>query len=120
MDSLTLVEVEMRSACIAFLAACSLIVVVGCESGTSIKALEPNFGNVSGNDDVVILGSGFEPGMSVQFGKRQVKSVVIDSARRIRVKTPAGVEGKVDVIVIREDGKTFVLRRGFSYRSEAG
>lgn len=93
----------------------------GCEAEFRIKSLEPNFGNVAGNDDVVIVGSGFKPGtvMTVQFGKLEARSVVIDSPTRIRVKTPGGVEGKADVVVTRDDGKTFVLRDGFLYRRDA-
>jgi hypothetical protein len=90
----------------------------GCESGTRIKSVEPNFGNVAGNDDVVINGNGFKAGMVVQFGKKEARGVVIDSPTRIMVKTPAGVEGKVDVTLTRDDGKTLVLRDGFTYRRD--
>jgi len=93
----------------------------GCDTETRVKSVEPNFGNVAGNDDVVIVGNGFKPGsvMTVQFGKNEARNVVIDSPTRVRVKTPGGVEGKVDVIVTRDDGKTFVLRDGFVYRRDA-
>jgi hypothetical protein len=98
----------------------TLTMLFGCDSDTRVKSVEPNFGNVAGNDDVIIVGSGFKPGtvMTVQFGKHEARSVVIDSPSRIRVKTPGGVEGKVDVIVTRDDGKTFVLRDGFLYRRD--
>lgn len=100
--------------------AAALVSLSGCEStGTRIKGLEPAFGNVSGGDTVIILGSGFTHGMAVQFGKSEVKHVVLDSPSRLRVKTPSGPEGKTDVVVTRDDGKTFVLRGGFTYRSEA-
>ncbi len=91
----------------------------GCESGTRIKSVEPNFGNVAGNDDVVIVGAGFKAGMVVQFGKREAKSVVLEQPTKIICKTPAGVEGKVDVTITRDDGKTFVLRDAFTYRRDA-
>ena len=89
--------------------------LAGCEKGTKIKSLEPNFGNVSGHDVVVIHGNGFKTGMVVQFGEQQVKNVVIENSSRLRVKTPPGIEGKVDVIVIGNDGKKFALTNGFSY-----
>jgi len=95
------------------------LLVSGCESGTRIKAVQPNFGNVAGNDDVAILGSGFKPGMLVHFGKHEAKNIVIDSAERLTVKTPAGAEGKVDVTITRDDGRTFVVREGFLYRKDA-
>ncbi len=90
----------------------------GCNSGTQLKSLEPNFGNVAGNDDVVLIGSGFKPGMVVHFGKKEAQSVVIGSSSRIMVKTPAGAEGKVDVTITCDDGKTFVLPGGFTYRRD--
>lgn len=107
----------MRKLVPAVLLAC--ICLMGCESGTRITSVEPAFGNVAGNDDVVIHGGGFKPGLVVQFGKSQVKGIVIDADNRIRVKTPAGVEGKVDVIVVRDDGKTLVLSNGFTYMRDA-
>ena len=90
----------------------------GCRSKPGISEVVPDFGNVSGNDDVVIHGSGFKPGLVVYFGRKQVKSVVIESPERIRVKTPSGPEGKVDVVVTRDDGVSFVLEKGFTYRKE--
>jgi hypothetical protein len=107
----------MRKMVSAFLFLAVALFLFGCEKGTQIKSVEPNFGNVAGKDDVVIHGSGFKEGMVVQFGKNQVKNVIIDSSSRIRVKTPGGVEGKTDVVIIRDDGKTFVLKDGFTYQS---
>jgi hypothetical protein len=92
--------------------------VTGCESGTKIKSVEPNFGNVAGNDDVVIVGTGFKHGMQVHFGKREAKNVVTEGPTRILVKTPPGVEGKIDVTITRDDGRTIVLRDGFTYRRD--
>ena len=95
------------------------IAIAGCtKSGNHISGIEPNFGNVSGSDDVIIKGNGFKPGMTVHFGPHQATSVIIDSATRIRVKTPSGPEGKVDVILTTEDGQTFGAPNGFEYRRE--
>lgn len=96
----------------------ALLLASGCESGTKIKSVEPSFGNVAGNDTVVIVGTGFRNGMQVHFGKREAKNVVIEGPTRIQVTSPSGVEGKVDITLTRDDGKTFVLRDGFSYRRE--
>ena len=87
-----------------------------CEKGVKLKELQPPFGNIAGNDDVVLVGNGFKPGMTVQFGKRQVKTIVVESSTRIRVKTPGGPEGKVDVVLTDETGASYVLKDGFSYR----
>ncbi len=93
--------------------------IAGCKSGAKISSLEPNFGNVAGNDQVNIIGDGFKAGIDVQFGKKVVKSVVIASPSRVTVKTPSGVEGKVDVTITLDDGRTLVLKDGFTYRREA-
>ncbi|MFH1131174.1 MAG: IPT/TIG domain-containing protein [Pseudomonadota bacterium] len=88
-----------------------------CETKPGIKSIEPNFGNVAGGDSVLIHGNGFREGMMVQFGKKQAAGVVINSAAQtINVRTPAGEEGSVDVIVTADDGKSYVLRNGFRYQ----
>ena len=104
-----------RALIIVALALCAL---AACETGTKISSLEPAFGNVAGNDDVVIHGNGFTSGMNVQFGKKQVKNVVLDSTSRLRVKTPANAEGSVDIVITDDSGKTYVLKKGFRYHSE--
>ena len=94
-------------------------ILAGCQKGgRRVSEIEPSFGNISGSDDVIISGSGFKPGMTVHFGPHQASSVVIDSETRIRVKTPSGTEGKVDVILTTEDGKSFGLPGGFEYRRD--
>lgn len=101
---------------------CLLVVwgFVGCnESGMRVDSIEPPFGNVAGNDDAVISGKRFTPGLVVQFGKRMATKVVIESDSKIRIKTPAGPEGKVDVFVIDQTGKSYVLKQAFTYRSES-
>lgn len=95
---------------------CGVASLAACESPMRV---EPNFGNVAGNDDVIVHGQGFKAGTVVFFGKREAKNVVIESPQRITVKTPAGVEGKVDVTIQRDDGKSVVLRDGFTYRRDA-
>ncbi|MCC6746290.1 MAG: IPT/TIG domain-containing protein [Deltaproteobacteria bacterium] len=92
----------------------------GCEStGTGLRTVEPAFGNVAGNDDVILTGNGFGPGMTIHFGRNQVRSLIIESALRARVKTPSGPEGVVDVALTTTDGRTYVLKRAYRYRSEA-
>jgi len=93
--------------------------IAGCKSGATITSLEPSFGNVAGNDQINIIGNGFKAGIEVQFGKRAAKNVVIVSPTRITVKTPSGVEGKVDVTITLDDGRTLFLENGFTYRRDA-
>jgi len=102
----------------ALLTLIGIFTLIACSSGTRVERVEPNFGNVAGNDDVIIIGDGFKAGMIVQFGKHEAKGMIIDSPTRMRVKSPSGTEGKVDVIITRDDGKTFVLKEGFSYQHD--
>ncbi len=96
-----------------------IFAIAGCQKkGNHISEIEPNFGNISGSDDVIISGNGFKPGMTVHFGPHQASSVVIDSPTRIRVKTPSGSEGKVDIILTTEDGTSFGMTNGFEYRRD--
>ena len=93
----------------------------GCEKkGTGITEIEPSYGNVAGGDSVIIKGHGFSTGMSVRFGKHAVKNVDVDGNNRLRVKTPSGPEGAVDVMLIDNTGKSYLLRDGFTYTSSAG
>lgn len=114
-----------RKGFVRMLLACAVCLVVGgiagCQkSGLRLERVEPPFGSIAGNDDVVIIGSGFNPGLTVQFNKRPARKVVIDSDQQhIRVKTPPGPEGKVDVIVTDETGRTYVLEKSFTYRKES-
>ena len=111
----------LRSVVISLLAAVVLVGVLGCQKGTSISKLEPNTGNVSGGDTITIYGNGLKPGVTVHFGKRECQVVVVDqSGKSMRVKTPSGAEGPVDVIITDDDGKTFMLKEGFRYHSQVG
>lgn len=101
------------------LAVLATLALAACDSAPGIKSLEPAFGNVSGGDTVVIHGGGFQTGMSVQFGKHEVKHVTVQPPSQLRVKTPSGADGWVDVVVTRDDGKTFMLKKGFEYRRDA-
>lgn len=98
-----------------FLISCLL---AACHSGTRIDRVEPNFGNVAGNEDVIIVGDGFKPGMVVFFGKHEAKQLIINSSSRMQAKTPSGVEGKVDLIITRDDGKTVILKDAFTYQHD--
>lgn len=108
----------MRTIAPSLLVAAVLLCVSGCDKGVSVSKIEPNTGNVSGGDTVTIHGSGLKPGMTVHFGKRECQIVVIEAGRKIRVKTPSGPEGPVDVVVTDENGKTFLIKQGFSYHSQ--
>ena len=97
-----------------------LLFAAGCpEGGRRIERCHPDFGSVAGSDDVTLIGRGFQPGLTVKFG-RKLARVVSVRQDAVEVKTPPSNEvGRVDVSVIGHDGSALVLRSGFRY-VEAG
>jgi hypothetical protein len=92
--------------------------LAGCPSGVRVDGLEPRQGTYGGGEDVMIKGSGFRPGRatySVYFGKQPAPNVVVESGSVIKVTTPAGKVGKVDVELTLEDGRIFRIPGGFQY-----
>ena len=51
----------------------------------------------------------------VRFGGKKSPVVTIASTNRIRVVTPPGDEGQVDVTVMFDDGTEFAIPKGFRY-----
>lgn len=92
---------------------------VGCSNELKVSEVDPPNGTYMGNEEVVIEGSGFQPGRSgvaVRFGKREAQNIVVESSGKIKVTTPTGDKNTtVDVSVIFDDGKTFILKNGFHY-----
>ncbi|MCK5799765.1 MAG: IPT/TIG domain-containing protein [Deltaproteobacteria bacterium] len=91
-----------------------------CDQKKGITGVQPNFGNIAGNDDVTILGKGFKPGLEVRFAGGKAKGLVIESDTKIRLKTPSGTAGKADISVTDEAGHTVVLKDAFTYRTDVG
>ncbi|HUT78767.1 MAG TPA: IPT/TIG domain-containing protein, partial [Polyangia bacterium] len=94
------------------------IVCGGCEQEFSVKKVSPAVGVIGGGEPVDILGSGFQPGMgiTIYFGTTRVEKVVVRGSEKITVNTPSANEAKVvDVRVVTDDGKEFVLRDAFRY-----
>ncbi len=90
--------------------------LAGCQDkGIRITSVMPNYGRSAGGEEVYINGNGFTPGLTVQFGQRNATGLVIESSQKLRVTTPQGPEGPVDVVIVLDDGKTVVLSKGFRY-----
>jgi hypothetical protein len=95
-----------------------LAAVCGCEKEFAVQRVSPAVGVIAGGEPVEILGSGFQAGMgiTVYFGTQKADKVVVKSKDKLTVNTPGGGEAKVvDVRVITDDGKEFVLREAFRY-----
>lgn len=97
----------------------ALLFVGACSNDLSVSSIEPNSGTYMGGEEVTIHGRGFQPGRSgviVKFGTHQAASVSVESTGSIKVQTPAGDKNAgVDVMIVFDDGKAYVLKNGFRY-----
>jgi len=96
-----------------------LLGLSACSNDLKVQEIEPPQGTSNGGEEVVIKGNGFQPGrggVNVRFGRREATNVVVESAGAIKVTTPSGEKNTaVDVSVVFDDGKAFVLKSGFQY-----
>jgi Tol biopolymer transport system component len=91
-------------------------VVIQQPSGPEVVSLDPAEGAPGGGTAVTIVGNGFSPDATVQFGGQSATGVVVVSSSLIRAVTPAGV-GHVDVVVTNGDGLSTRLALAFTYFS---
>jgi IPT/TIG domain len=90
------------------------------QSGGPLKvdSVEPPQGTTAGGEEITIVGGGFQPGKTqaeVRFGRKKVETVIISSADKIKVVTPANEKGPVDVYVTFDDGTPFKIPNAFRY-----
>lgn len=96
-----------------------LCLSLACDNETRITELEPPQGTWAGGEEIVIKGNGFKPGVSVKFGKRDATNIAV-SDKQIRVTSPAGEKNTtVDITLIFDDGRAFLLKNGFRYLEAA-
>jgi hypothetical protein len=93
------------------------LVGTGCTNETKISEIEPNHGTFSGEEEIHIKGQGFpRSGVTVRFGTREAKGVIVESDHTIKAYSPAGDKNTaVDVSLVFDDGRAFVLKNGFRY-----
>jgi hypothetical protein len=88
------------------------------EGPPRVSSVDPTEGTTAGGEEISILGGGFVPGKTlaeVRFGRKQSPAVTIASTNRIRVVTPPGDKGPVDIMVDFDDGQVFKIPQGFRY-----
>lgn len=95
-----------------------LCALLGCESEFKVRRVSPAVGVLAGGEPIDILGSGFSPGLgiTVYFGSTKADNVVVRSPEKMTVTSPSNDgPGKVNVRIITDDGKEFVLKEAFQY-----
>jgi hypothetical protein len=99
--------------------AAAALALAACSNELKVNETDPSTGTYNGGEEVVIKGNGFQPGrggVTVKFGHRDAQAVVVESDTKIKVQTPAGDKNStVDVQVVFDDGKAFLLKNGFHY-----
>jgi hypothetical protein len=99
----------------------SIAILTGCpQSGGPLKVdkVEPPQGTTAGGEEITIRGEGFQPGKTqaeVRFGRKKADIVTIAATNKIKVVTPVGDKGPVDVTVAFDDGHAFKITNGFRY-----
>ncbi len=95
--------------------------IAACQSGAGalkVDDMDPPQGTTAGGEEVTIRGGGFVPGKTqaeVRFGRKKAEHVIIASGAKIKVVTPAGEKGPVDINVMFDDGSSFKVPNGFRY-----
>ena len=91
----------------------------GCsDDAPRVRRVYPNFSSLRGDEDVRIEGSGFrnDIGYTVYFGTQKASSVMVQD-EGVLVATTPGVDSprQVDVRIVADNGKTFLLKKAFRY-----
>lgn len=95
-----------------------LCVLGGCQNEFQVRRLSPAVGVLSGGEPIDILGSGFSSdlGLTVYFGATKADNVVVRGSDKLTISSPSCSEPKkVDVRVITDDGREFLLKEAFQY-----
>jgi hypothetical protein len=94
-----------------------LILVAACSSEPRFSEISPKTGAFTGGEEIEIRGSNFpRTGVTVRFGTKEANSVALLSDRLIKAISPPGDKGTaVDVILIFDDGRAFMMKHGFRY-----
>jgi hypothetical protein len=80
-----------------------------------VQQLDPPQGSLRGGETVTVRGQNLYACARVFFGVSECTNVVHVSSQALRVITPAGLLGPVDVRVLNADTQTSFLAAGFTY-----
>jgi hypothetical protein len=85
----------------------------------SVASITPTTGSTDGGTLVLVSGSGFTPGSSVEIGGQPTADFWFFDSSTIRVRTPAHAVGLGDVVVHNADGGFATLPRAFEFQDWA-
>ena len=68
-----------------------------------------------GSNGIKIIGENFQDGATVTIGGNAASNVIFLPPTELAVEVPAGVAGRVDIVVTNPDGKSSTLTGGFTY-----
>lgn len=95
----------------------------GCKKeGVFFQSLNPASGRPSGGEEIRIRGHGFRAlgGLEVRLGPKAAQNVGIADDETIVLTTPEVREADrghpIDVYILTNEGRSIVLRGGFTYR----
>lgn len=95
----------------------------GCKKeGVFFRDMLPRSGKPSGGEEVRILGSGFRAlgGLEIRIGPKVATEVGIADDETIVFRTPESREADqghpLDVYILTNEGRSYVLRGAFQYR----
>ncbi len=86
----------------------------------TIVTVSPNTGPTNGGTTVIILGTGFQDGVTVSFGTLPAASLNLISATNLTAVTLPSWPGTVDVVLTNADGQTVIFTNGFTYVAPLG
>jgi hypothetical protein len=85
----------------------------------SVSAVSPAAGTTAGGTGIVVSGTGFKRGATVQLGGTAATGVSVDRSTRVQALTPAHAAGAVTVTVTNPDAQSGSAASAFTYCSTA-
>src|ERR1035437_3669512 len=85
------------------------------QASPTVLSCVPAEGILAGGESILVNGTGFLAGMTLQFGASLATSVVILSSTQASCVTPVGVAGSVTVLATNTDTQSGSLVSGFEY-----
>ncbi len=85
-----------------------------------IIEVTPKIGRVAGGERIVITGSNFAHGATVEIGGKQAEVESYSADQVIVISPPGSLGQKVDVLITNPDSQQASLREGFMYKKPSG